>query len=314
MSRNVKTSRLTEAAVITGILVIFAMVGNFVFPFIDFIYPLPALLLAKRYDYKAAIMALTSAGLIILTILGLQMGLYYIVLYTPMAAVMGYFISKDKKPYKAILFGGATYLLSFLTLLLILQSFMGLNLVDYIRETFVESMKIQESMFSRFSGMTEQLQATKNMYELMMKTIVLLLPAVILLSSISMTVINYIALEKMGKRLGVEVLPLGDFSNFRLPGNISIGILIILGGTYLITKTNFANSDALSANILFIFQILFFIQGLAVVKFLMNKYKISKAMRVLLTIIIFINSILTSVVALIGLGDSLFDVRKIKKI
>jgi len=308
----VKTSRLTEAALITGILVIFAMVGNFVLPFIDFIYPLPALLLAKRQGYKAAIMALTSAGLIIFTILGIQMGLYYMVLYTPMAAIMGYFISKDKKPYMAILAGGATYLISFITLLLIMQAFMGINLVDYIRETFVESLKIQESIFSKFDGMSEQLQATKSMYDEMTNAIVLLLPAIILFSSISMTVVNYIVVEKMGKRLGVKIIPLGDFSYFRLPGNISIGILIILGGTYLITKTNFINSDALSANILFVFQILFFIQGLALVKFLMNKYKASKIIRILLMVIIFLNSTLTLAVTFMGLGDSLFDIRKIK--
>ncbi|HBH12477.1 MAG: Membrane protein [Clostridiales bacterium 38_11] len=312
MSRNVKTSRLTEAALITGILIIFAMVGNFAFPFIDFLYPLPALLLAKRHDYKAAIMALVSAGLIILMLLGIQMGMYYVVLYSPMAAIMGYFISNNKKPILAIAAGSGAYLLSFLCLLWIMQAFLSINLVDYLRETFVESLKIQENLFSNFEGMQEQLEASKETYQNMLEMIILLLPAVIIFASVSMAIINYFVAQKMGKRLNVSIEPMEDFSHFRLPANISLGILIFLAGTYLISMTDFVNSEALSSNIIFIFQILFFIQGLAVVKFMMVKYKITKLLRLIMLILILMNGYLNLMVTMVGLTDIIFDLRKIR--
>lgn len=312
MSRNVKTSRLTEAALITGILIIFAMVGNFAFPFIDFLYPLPALLLAKRHDYKAAIMALVSAGLIILMLLGIQMGMYYVVLYSPMAAIMGYFISNNKKPILAIAAGSGAYLLSFLCLLWIMQAFLSINLVDYLRETFVESLKIQENLFSNFEGMQEQLEASKETYQNMLEMIILLLPAVIIFASVSMAIINYFVAQKMGKRLNVSIEPMEDFSHFRLPANISLGILIFLAGTYLISMTDFVNSEALSSNIIFIFQILFFIQGLAVVKFMMVKYKIAKLLRLIMLILILMNGYLNLMVTMVGLTDIIFDLRKIR--
>ena len=312
MSRNVKTSRLTEAALITGILILFAMVGNFAFPFIDFLYPLPALLLAKRHDYKAAIMALVSAGLIILMLLGIQMGMYYVVLYSPMAAVMSYFISKNKKPILAISAGSGVYLISFLCLLWIMQAFLSINLVDYLRETFVESLKFQESLFSNFEGMQEQLQASRETYQNMLEMIILLLPAVIIFASVSMALINYFVAQKMGKRLKVEIEAMGDFSHFRLPANISLGILIFLLGTYLISMTGFASSEALSSNIIFIFQILFFIQGLAVVKFMMVKHKIAKLVRLMILILILLNGYLNLIVTMVGLTDIIFDLRKIR--
>lgn len=312
MSRNVKTSRLTEAALITGILIIFAMVGNFAFPFIDFLYPLPALLLAKRHDYKAAIMALVSAGLIILMLLGIQMGMYYVVLYSPMAAVMSYFISKNKKPILAISAGSGVYLISFLCLLWIMQAFLSINLVDYLRETFVESLKFQENLFSNFEGMQEQLQASRETYQNMLEMIILLLPAVIIFASVSMAIINYFVAQKMGKRLKVEIEPMADFSHFRLPANISLGILIFLLGTYFISMTGFANSEALSSNIIFIFQILFFIQGLAVVKFMMVKHKIAKLLRLMILILILMNGYLNLIITMVGLTDIIFDLRKIR--
>jgi len=312
LSRNVKTSRLTEAALISGILIIFAMIGNFAFPFIDFLYPLPALLLAKRHDYKAAIMALVSAGLIILMLLGIQMGMYYVVLYSPMAAVMGYFISKNKKPILAIAAGSGVYLLSFLCLLWIMQAFLSINLVDYLRETFVESLKIQESLFSNFEGMQEQLQTSKEAYQNMLEMIILLLPAVIIFASVSMALINYFVAQKMGKRLKISIEQMEDFSHFRLPANISLGILIFLVGTYLISMTGFVNSEALSSNIIFIFQILFFIQGLAVVKFMMVKYKIAKLLRAMILILILMNGYLNLIITMVGLTDIIFDLRKIR--
>jgi uncharacterized protein YybS (DUF2232 family) len=313
LSRNIKTSSLTEAALITGIMIIFAMVGNFIFPFIDFIYPLPAIILAKRHDYKIAIMALVSAGTIILMTLGLQMGLYYIVLYTPMSAVMGYFISRNRRPFMAVLSGGVVYLVSFLILILIMQAFLSINLVEYVRETFVESLKMQESFMSNFGASEEQLQASKNLYDSMIETIITLLPTVIIFSSLSMSYINYFVAARFGHRLGVEIVPMQDFSMFKLPRNISWGMLIFLLGTYLVSFTDFVNSDALSANILFIMQMLFLIQGLAVVKFMLTRRQLPKFFRVLTMVLIIVNSYLTFAAILVGLTDMIVDFRKIKK-
>ncbi len=312
MNKNIKTNRLTEAALISGILIVFAMVGTYLFPFIDFLYPLPVLLLAKRHDFKASIMALASAGLIIFMVLGIQMGLYYVLLYSPMAGVMAYFISQDKKPAMAILWGGATYLVSFILLLMLMQVFLSINLVTYIRETFVESLRIQESILSNFGDMSDQLEATRETYDSMIEMVIVLLPAMIIFTSVAMSTINYMVVQRMGKRLRVNILPLQDFSQFRLPANISIGILVFVIGSYLAGALGIVNSQALLTNVVFIIQILFFLQGLAVVKFMMIKYKINRLLRVLMFLVVIFNAMLNMGVMFLGFGDLLFDLRKIK--
>lgn len=313
MSRNSQTSRLTESAFIAGILLIFAIVGTLIFPFIDYIYALPAIILAKRHDFKASIMALVTAGIIATILLGVQAGLYYLVLYTPMAATMSYFIDKDKKPSITIAFSGLAYLVSFIILLFIMQLFLGLNLIEYVTEAFQQSFEIQEGLFSRFDLLQDQLQQSQEMYENMMNLVIMIMPGILIATSLSMVVINYFVAQKIGKRLKARIRPLGDFKNFKLPNNIVVGMLVISGLTILVGQFNIVDYDTLSANILFLFQIVFFIQGLALVRFLMDKYNINRFLRVLIIIFIIINPAFSLSVIVAGLADVLFDFRKLKE-
>ncbi len=313
MSRNSQTSRLTESAFIAGILLIFAIIGTLIFPFIDYIYALPAIILAKRHDYKASIMALVTAGIVATILLGVQAGLYYLVLYTPMAATMSYFIDKDKKPSITIAFSGLAYLISFIILLFIMQLFLGLNLIEYVTEAFQQSFEMQEGLFSNFEGFQEQLESSREMYDNMLELIIMIMPGILIATSLSMVVINYLVAQKIGKRLKARIRPLGDFKNFKLPSNIVLGMLVIFGLTMLVGQFNIVDYETLSANILFLFQIVFFIQGLALVRFLMDKYNINRFLRVVIIIFIIINPAFSLAVILAGMADVLFDFRKLKE-
>jgi len=313
LSRDSQTSRLTESAFIAGILLIFAIVGTLIFPFIDYIYALPAIILAKRHDYKASIMALVTAGIIATILLGVQAGLYYLVLYTPMAATMSYFIDKDKKPAMTIGFGGLAYLISFIILLFIMQLFLGLNLIEYVTEAFQQSFEMQEGLFSNFEGFQDQLESSREMYDNMLDLIIMIMPGILIATSLSMVVINYLVAQKIGKRLKARIRPLGDFKNFKLPNNIVLGMLVIFGLTLIVGQFNIVDYETLSANILFLFQIVFFLQGLALVRFLMGKYNINRFLRVLIFIFIIINPAFSLVVILAGIADVLLDFRKLKE-
>jgi len=313
LSRNSQTSRLTESAFIAGILLIFAIIGTLIFPFIDYIYALPAIILAKRHDYKASIMALVTAGVIASILLGVQAGLYYLVLYTPMAATMSYFIDKDRKPAMTIAFGGLAYLISFIILLFIMQLFLGLNLIEYVTEAFQQSFEMQEGLFSKFEGFQEQLESNREMYDNMLELMIMIMPGILIATSLSMVVINYMVAQKIGKRLKAKIRPLGDFKNFKLPNNIVLGMLVIFGLTMLVGQFNIVDYNTLSANVLFLFQIVFFIQGLALVRFFMDKYNINRFLRVLIIIFIIINPAFSLAVILAGIVDVLFDFRKLKE-
>ncbi|HKM00611.1 MAG TPA: hypothetical protein VJ083_01015, partial [Sedimentibacter sp.] len=69
MNRNLKTSSITEAAMITGILVVIAYLSSFV-SILMFFYPTPAIILGKRKGLKYASLALIASDLIISMLLG----------------------------------------------------------------------------------------------------------------------------------------------------------------------------------------------------------------------------------------------------
>lgn len=89
MNRNPKTSNITEAAMITGMLVIIAYLSSFI-TIVMFFYPTPAIILGKRKGLKYSALALTASDLIISMLLGLQTGLIFFLLYTPFALALTY--------------------------------------------------------------------------------------------------------------------------------------------------------------------------------------------------------------------------------
>jgi uncharacterized protein YybS (DUF2232 family) len=313
LSRNSKTSRLTESAFVAGILIIFALIGTLIFPFIDFIYALPAILLAKRQDYKASIMALTAAGIIATILLGVQSGMYYLILYTPMAAVMSYFIYKDKKPSLTIFSGGLAFLASFIVLLFIMQLFLEVSLVDYITNMFRESMQLQENFFSNFEGMQEQLQSSEDFYENLITTAVRIIPSIVILMAAGMVTINYYVAQKIAKRLKINIRRLGSFQNFRLPNNIVLGMIVIAVLTFLVGRLNIVNSEALTDNFIILFQLVFLIQGLALVRFMISKYNVTRIVWAGVLLGVILVPIFTIMLLLAGIADSIFDFRELKE-
>jgi len=313
LSRNSKTSRLTESAFVAGILIIFALIGTLIFPFIDLIYALPAILLAKRQDYKASIMALTAAGIIATILLGVQSGMYYLILYTPMAAVMSYFIYKDKKPSITIFSGGLAFLASFIVLLFIMQLFLEVSLVDYITNMFRESMQLQENFFSNFEGMQEQFKSSEDFYESIITTAVRIIPSIVILMAAGMVTINYYVAQKIAKRLKLKIRRLGSFQNFRLPNNIVLGMVVIAVLTFLVGRLNIVNSDALTDNFIILFQLVFLIQGLAFVRFMISKYNVTKIVWAAVLLGVIFVPIFTIMLLLAGIADSIFDFRELKE-
>ena len=307
-----KTTRLTEGALITGIMVIFSLIGTFVLP-IDIIYPLPAIILAKRHDFKISLMAIISAIAITTMILGVQAGLYYFCLYAPLSAVMAFLISKDKKPSLVISAGTLTYILSFVLIILLMQSIMGVSFTDQMEEVFKETFGLQESIMSKFGSLQGDTELMKETYDKLLKTILNIIPAMIIIASLAMAALNYLVSYKLSRKLRINIKPIEDFSKFSLPDNFSIGILIIIVCMLLLKNTNFVNYNILYMNLVYLLSMVFLIQGLALVRFLFIKYKVSKGLKVLIVILFFIMPVIATAIIIMGVAETLFDFRKLRR-
>lgn len=312
MNKNVKTTRLTEAALMTGIMVIASIIGN-ILPIIDIIYPLPAIILAKRHDYKASIMSLVVAAIIIPMILGLHTGIYYIALYSPLAAVMAFLIAKDKQPSLVILSGTIAFILGLVAMVIVLQTVMGINIIDQLHEISLNSFDAQQNFMSKLGMLGENTDKVQDTYEQLIQVILTIIPAMIIAMSAAMATLNYLVVSKLSRKLNIKIIQPGEFSKLKFPDNFSLGILVIMILMWILSNLNFQNYDNLYINILYIGIMLFFIQGLAVMKYLLIKYNLNRGLRIFIIITIFLFPIFTYTTILMGLIEAIFDFRRLKR-
>lgn len=139
------------------------------------------------------------------------------------------------------------------------------------------------------------------------------MPTILLLLSLIISYANYyISVVLIGK-LGV-VVKMPRFSNFKLPSNIMYGTFAMLTGVYLLKFLKVDSYEAILINVVALISFMFVIQGLSVIDYLLIKAKMIIGVRILLLMIItvFIAPLVT-IITILGLIDTLFDIRKLRK-
>ena len=199
MNRNNKTSSITEAAMIAGILVIIASLSSFI-SIATLFYPTPAIILAKRKGIKYTALSLLAADIIISILLGATTGFMYFILYTPFSLALAYGAYRDESANKTLIYGTAAYMISFVVLILSMDAFMGVNFVDQLKNTYMESYTMAEEMLSNLpQGASSQDvdKAMENMKVFMDTSnyiISNLFPAMVVMVSVIDSYVNYLLL------------------------------------------------------------------------------------------------------------------------
>ncbi len=311
MNRNTKTSSLTEAAMICGVLVIMAMLSTYIFPFIDFLFPVPALIFSRRRGFKYSALAVIAAALIITIILGPLNGMLYFIIYSPMAIAMAYLIAKDYKASKVLLGGAAVALVSIVITLFIIDKVAGVAVTEQITISIKEMFEMQKEMFKAI-GSTEQANLINEMSDTIVDFVVNLIPTFILALPLGLSYINYVVAQKLAQRFKIELKQLKDFAYFNLPKYFMLGTGIFLLLSYILSSLKIPNMQIIMTNIVVIAQYALLIQGMALTKFYMIQKGIKGFMRFIIFIFIIFNPILTNIIVILAVADLLFDFRKLR--
>ncbi len=317
MNRNFKTSSITESAMITGILVILAYLSSF-FSIIMFFYPTPAIILAKRKGLKYASLALIASDIIVSMLLGVQTGMMFLILYTPLAIALAYGICNDEDANKTILFGSAAYMISFVVLILFLNTIMGVNFVQQLSDMYNESIIMMKEMLTSIpDGLNnENVQEMIKIYDEMGLTMTFVItnifPAIIIVASVITSYINYLVASKFAKRFSIDIKQHEGLSYFSFPKTFMIAMAGLLLLSFLLSILKI-NVGAIQLNLFMIVFVAMFFQGFAVLKFYLEKSNMSKAFRtIVLVIVLFMSAGLSQVLAVIGLIDLAIDLRKLR--
>lgn len=321
MNRNNNTSKLTEASMITGILVIIAFIAQFI-SVAMFFYPTPAIILAKRRGIKYSALALVAADLIITILLGVNTGFMFFVLYTPFSLALSYGVYKNEKAGKTMIYGTAAYMVSFVVYIFLMDAIMGINFVDQLQTMYAESYKMAEEAVDKMgpSMNAEQLKQYKEMITAMKQSSTFILtnlfPAIVVAVSAIASYINYLIAEKFSKRFKIYINEHTRFSYFSFPRTFMVAMATLLLISYLLSAFKI-NVQAIQLNLFTLVFLAMVLQGLAVIKFFIEKSNATKTLKTFLVImtVYFVTFVpgMILMVALVGLVDISIDLRKINK-
>lgn len=312
MNQDKENKRSLESVILTAIMSVFMMFAIYFFEVLLFLFPIPFIIYGVKNDLVSSLLSLVTTLLIVGLLLDPSIGLLYFLLFAPFIITSIILIRKRTKPNKVVLFAGAIFFISSLIIYGILN-LNGVDLIAQLEEGFSLILSGQMEYLKDMGFTSYELLERRDYLKSEYETILLLIPSVMLVSSLTVSYINYL-LTTMGlRKFGLSIINMPRFSKFRMPDNFSIGALIMIASAFLITRMNISYADALYVNIMVLLGITLFIQGLSVVSFFLIKIKTKKFIRVISYLIILFTPQLFSAISILGGVDVIFDLRKIRR-
>ena len=139
------------------------------------------------------------------------------------------------------------------------------------------------------------------------------LPSILVITSLIISFLNYLVSTVISRKMGYGVLSLPRLSKFKLPDNIIMGTAIMFLSAIVMGWLDIPYHNALLLNISLLVGFIFFLQGLAVIDFLLIKAKMRIGFRIIILLMNIVIVPMGGILFFIGTFDSVFDIRKIGK-
>ncbi len=304
---------MVESGLITALASIFILGGIYI-PFLGYglmLVPVPFIIIGTKHGFKYSILSVIATSLIIGSLTEPVTALFVFLMGGIGPIVMAYMIKKRYSYGKIVTVSSIAFIISIAISLSIMSYFLGASLADMIEETFTLSTELNENIFKSIGVDSTELDESLKMIDQAKTLAITLIPASIVFGGFFISFINYTAARSILKRMKIDIESPIKFTHFRLPKNIVMGTLVILVLTHIVGVTNIANYDILLTNVLYIFTIMYLIQGLAVANFYMENRGIGKVVRIIISVIVITMSSLSLGLVLLGLLDVIFNLRKI---
>ncbi|SCY62113.1 YybS family protein [Alkaliphilus peptidifermentans] len=299
---------LLEAALIATISSFFAISVIYI-PILTvllFLVPVPLIILAARQGTRYTVFSLVIASLIIGILTEIVFTLFLIIIFGPVAVVMGYYIRRKQDPFKTIGIGTTVSAFTIFISILTISAIVEVNFLDMLGDTFRNVVEHQSEMFSAMNI------SIANLYEII-NYLIIVLPGLLIVHSMAAAFINYYISVAILRRLRYDKYELPEFGKFKLPSNIVFGAFIIFILTYLTRFIEGIHYEALYENVKVIFLFVFYLQGIAFMRYILGKTRLPEFARIIIILMLIIISPLLTLISLIGLIDSIFDIRKLRE-
>lgn len=288
------------------------LLGRHYFPFILILFPVLFIANIIKDGLSEGLTNILVTILIIALVESLNIGIFLAITFIPFTIVISNLIKKRQANIKILGFSAITFFLSVLGLFVVLK-LLGIDVVKYIEDIFRQVIDTQLEAMESVGLSNYEFFQTKELLEDTYKYLLLIIPSMILILSGGVSYINYLLSSMILEKFEINIVNIPKFSKFKLPNNVVIGTMLMFLLTFISGKLGFSYYETVLINIGVLVTMGLFVQGLAVVDFLLNKLKFKLIFKLIFYITFIFNSSLVSIITIIGLTDLIFDLRKARK-
>ena len=311
---------MTEGAIMAGLATILLLIGNlpFIGIFVLLFCSVPITIVTVRHGSfsggLSAILATLLTALLLGPLSAVSGGLQYMLL----GWVFGYMLYHRKSGNKTIQAGVATAAFAALMMLLLTIGLIGFTpeaISTYLDNYSADMMEMYQTSGMMDMMMQQGLSKTQvtELIQQSLQLVVRILPAMLIITRAIMAIITYFLTMQILKRLKIRIPRIQNFQKWSLPA-ASVWGLIVVWALWLLSDYIQINAlDILTLNLMIIYGVLLFIDGLSLCSFWFKFSQLSTGMKVLSVIFVMLFFTgFTLACVLLGLADLLFDFHKLR--
>ena len=298
---------LVAITVILGLLTIYVpLIGIFV----EFFFAVPVALLTARQGAGKGISALFVACVLLSMLIGPLFALRLCLSVGLCGVALGWCVRQNFSAvrifFTTLVVASAAQIASIVLASVVLDVDIIDTQIKLLRESFDESFNFYESI-----GVDKaQISLAQANADVILKVFALVMPTILTLAALLNAATVYLASKWLFAKLGIKLPQMPNFAEWRFPSLFFY--LAIVGALcwYWGTTRGWTGIYQIALNLLCVSLIIGFVQGLAILSALFERFKLSKIVRGLLYTVVILTPFLLQFTVVFGLVDTVFDYRK----
>lgn len=302
-----------EILSITLFMSLYAVIGIYTFPVILAFFPTAFIYLGVKRGTLQSVVSMALVCLITGIFVDMLSGIIILFIYMPVTYAISDGIKSRKRPWEPLIISTIVLFLSILVLYGFAQNIAGINIVSQMEESFKLIINTQTEIYKEMGLSDFELIKTMNLLESTYKNILVALPSIIMIISLIISYCSYYTSVVLLRKSGQGIIYIPRFSKFKLPKNIIPGIIVMYSVVILIYLLNLPYYQVILTNITFLVYSMIIIQGLSVIDFYMIKLNLRISIRIFLILILAIIAPIGMFISIIGIADTIFDFRRLRR-
>lgn len=309
---------LVEGAFFAALTTIIALVGLYMPPLYiltSLLTPLPLAVVVRRRDLKTGFMAMLVAGALLFMLFGRPVAVVLLIIQMgPLGLLLGLLFKNYVSAGFSVVIAGL-----FSAVLLVASLFFSFWLTGI--NPFIMGPEMAQAMDHvintyKQAGILDQAgeKEARLLIENFIRYMNLLLPGILVMSSIISTFVTYLINRQVLLRLGYNVPALPPFSRWRFPWysiwGIILGLSLVLAGD----SPGRTLMSATGKNLLLVVGFIYTILGLSVASYFIKGWKIARPVKIIMVVMAFLYlPFMFSVLLTLGVLDTLVNTRRLSE-